>query len=361
MTRAFTHRAQATRVRFGPGALTHLADEVDAIGLARVLVICGPTHEDLGRRVADLLGDRAVAVLPEARMHVPAEVARHAVQVAVSTGADGCVAVGGGSAIGLGKAVALELGLLLVAVPTTYAGSEMTPVWGLTEDGVKRTGRDPRVQPVAVVYDPELTLAMPLDLTVTSGLNAVAHAVEGLYAPDGSPITALMAEEGVRAFAGALPVLAADGSDLDARGEALYAAWLCGSVLGSTTMGLHHKLCHVLGGTLGLPHAATHTVVLPHVVAFNAAAAPGMVAALGRALGADDAATRLWDLAGELGAPRALRDLGMDQHDVRRVADLAAESPYANPRPVDRSDLEAIVRAAWEGVTPGSASPRPAP
>ncbi len=244
---------------------------MDAVGLARVLVICGPTHEDLGRRVADLLGDRAVAVLPEARMHVPAEVARRAVELAMATSADGCVAVGGGSAIGLGKAVALQLGLPVVAVPTTYAGSEMTPVWGLTEDGAKRTGRDPRVQPVAVVYDPELTLAMPLDLTATSGLNAVAHAVEGLYAPDGSPVTALMAEEAVRAFAGALPVLAADGADLDARGEALYAAWLCGSVLGATTMGLHHKLCHVLGGTLGLPHAATHAVLLPHVLAFNAA------------------------------------------------------------------------------------------
>ena len=352
MSRAFTHHALATRVRFGPGALADVADEVDAVGLARVLVICGPTHEDLGRRVADLLGDRAVAVLPEARMHVPAEVARRAVEVAVSTSADGCVAVGGGSAIGLGKAVALELGQPVVAVPTTYAGSEMTPVWGLTEDGVKRTGRDPRVQPVAVVYDPELTLAMPLDLTATSGLNAVAHAVEGLYAPDGSPVTALMAEEAVRAFAGALPVLAADGADLEARGEALYAAWLCGSVLGATTMGLHHKLCHVLGGTLGLPHAATHAVLLPHVLAFNAPAAPDAAAALARALGSDDPARALWDLAGALGVPRSLQDLGMAEADVPRVVDLAAANPYANPRPVSHDDLSRLVLAAWAGERP---------
>jgi maleylacetate reductase len=352
VSRAFTHRALATRVRFGAGALSRLVDEVDAVGLSRVLVICGPSHEDLGRRVADLLGDRVVAVLPEARMHVPAEVARHALDVAAATEADGSVAVGGGSAIGLGKAVALERGLPVVAVPTTYAGSEMTPVWGLTEDGAKRTGRDPRVQPVAVVYDPELTLSMPAELTATSGLNAVAHAVEGLYAPDGSPITALMAEEGVRAFASALPTLAADGADLEPRSEALYAAWLCGAVLGSTTMGLHHKLCHVLGGTLGLPHAATHAVVLAHVVAFNAPAAPGMRAAMSRALGADDPAARLWELAGELGAPRSLRDLGMERDDVRRVADLAADSPYANPRPVSPVDLEEIVRAAWNGTPP---------
>ena len=352
MTRAFVHRALAARVRFGVGALEQLAEEVDAVGLARVMVICGPSHQALGRRTADLLGDRAVAVLPEARMHVPVEVARRAGEAAASADADGCVAVGGGSAIGLGKAVALERALPVVAVPTTYAGSEMTPVWGLTEDGVKRTGREPRVQPVAVVYDPSLTVSMPAELTATSGMNALAHAVEGLYAPDASPITSLMAEEGARALATALPALAVDGTDLDARAEALYGAWLCGSVLGSTTMGLHHKLCHVLGGTLGLPHAATHTVVLPYVLAFNAPAAPEASAALARALAADDAARALWDLAGSLGTPRSLSELGMAERDIRRVVDLAVASPYANPRPVDAGDVEALLRAAWAGLVP---------
>jgi maleylacetate reductase len=349
VSRAFVHRAQAARVRFGVGALDHLAEEVDAVGLARVMVICGPSHQELGRRVAAHLGARVVAVLPEARMHVPVEVARRAGEVAASVDADGCVAVGGGSAIGLGKALALERALPVVAVPTTYAGSEMTPVWGLTEEGAKRTGREPRVQPVAVVYDPALTLAMPPDLTATSGMNALAHAVEGLYAPDASPITSLMAEEGARAFAAALPALAADGTDLEARAEALYGAWLCGSVLGSTTMGLHHKLCHVLGGTLGLPHAPTHTVVLPHVLAFNAPAAPEASAALARALGADDPVRALWELSGSLGAPRSLRELGMAEGDIERVVDLAVASPYTNPRPVDARDVEALLRAAWAG------------
>jgi maleylacetate reductase len=352
VTRAFVHRAQAARVRFGVGALDRLAEEVDAVGLTRLMVICGPSHEQLGRRVAALLGDRVVAVLPEARMHVPVEVAGRVGEVAASVDADGCVAVGGGSAIGLGKALALERALRVVAVPTTYAGSEMTPVWGLTEAGVKRTGREPRVQPVAVVYDPALTLAMPPDLTATSGMNALAHAVEGLYAPDASPITSLMAEEGARAFAAALPALAVDGTDLEARGEALYGAWLCGSVLGSTAMGLHHKLCHVLGGTLGLPHAATHTVVLPHVLAFNAPAAPEASAALSRALGADDPARAIWDLSGSLGTSRSLRELGMAEGDIRRVVDLAVASPYANPRPVDAGDVEALLRAAWGGLVP---------
>jgi len=340
------------RVVFGAGSLAKLPEEVQTLGLTRVLVLCSPEQEDTGRRVAAALGERAAGVLAEARMHVPVEVARRAAEVAASVEADGCVAVGGGSAIGLGKALALERALPVVAVPTTYAGSEMTPVWGLTEDGVKRTGREPRVQPVAVVYDPALTLAMPPELTATSGMNALAHAVEGLYAPDASPITSLMAEEGARAFATALPALATDGTDLEARAEALYGAWLCGSVLGSTTMGLHHKLCHVLGGTLGLPHAATHTVVLPYVLAFNAPAAPEASAALARALGADDAARALWDLAGSLGAPRSLRELGMAEGDIERVVDLAVASPYANPRPVDMGDLEALVRAAWAGLAP---------
>jgi maleylacetate reductase len=352
VSRAFVHRAQAARVRFGVGTLDQLAEEVDAVGLTRVLVICGPTHQELGRRVATLLGDRVVAVLPEARMHVPVEVAGRAGDVAASVDADGCVAVGGGSAVGLGKALALERGLPVVAVPTTYAGSEMTPVWGLTEAGVKRTGREPRVQPVAVVYDPALTLTMPPDLTATSGLNALAHAVEGLYAPDASPITSMMAEEGARAFAAALPALAVDGTDLEARADALYGAWLCGSVLGSTTMGLHHKLCHVLGGTLGLPHAATHTVVLPHVLAFNAPAAPEASAALARALDTDDPVRALWELTGRLGTPRSLRGLGMAEGDIERVVDLAVASPYANPRPVDAGDVEALVRAAWAGREP---------
>jgi maleylacetate reductase len=350
VTRAFVHRVPAARVRFGVGALEQLAEEVDAVGLTRVMVICGPSHHELGRRVADLLGDRVVALLPEARMHVPVEVARRAGEVATSVDADGSVAVGGGSAIGLGKAVALEFALPVVAVPTTYAGSEMTPVWGLTEDGVKRTGREPRVQPVAVVYDPSLTLSMPSELTATSGMNALAHAVEGLYAPDASPITSLMAEEGARAFATALPALATDGTDLEARAEALYGAWLCGTVLGSTTMGLHHKLCHVLGGTLGLSHAATHTVLLPHVLAFNAPAAPEASAALARALGADDPAHALWDLSAGLGTPRSLRELGMAEGDIGRVVDLAVASPYANPRHVDVDDVEALLRAAWAGL-----------
>jgi maleylacetate reductase len=229
----------------------------------------------------------------------------------------------------------------------------MTPVWGLTEGGQKRTGRDVRVLPRSVLYDAELTLTLPAGMSVASGLNAVAHAVEGLYAPDATPIISLMAEEGTRALSVALPRVAADGGDLDARAEAQYGAWLCGAVLAATTMSLHHKLCHTLGGTLDLPHAQTHTVVLPHALAYNQPAAPDAVAALSRALGGNsDPARALWELAGRLGAPRSLAELGMQEADIPRIADLAVANPYANPRPVTRDGVEALLRAAWAGDAP---------
>ena len=232
----------------------------------------------------------------------------------------------------------------------------MTPVWGLTEDGAKRTGRDPVVQPRSVVYDPRLTLSLPVPLTVTSGINALAHAVEALYAPDVSPLVSVMAEDGVRAMAEALPRLAATPDDLDARSRALYAAWLCGACLGATTMGLHHKLCHVLGGTYGLPHAETHTVVLPYALAHNAPAAPRALTVLRRALGADDAPRALWDLAGRLGAPRSLAELGLTQADVTPAAARAAGEPYANPREVTVEGVRGVLRAAYEGGPPDSGS-----
>jgi maleylacetate reductase len=349
---AFTYQALPMRVVFGAGALRTLPEEVAALGLSRVLVLCSPEQADTGRLVAAALGDRAAGVLAEARMHVPVEVAARARDLAVELGADGCVAVGGGSAVGLGKAVALEHGLPVIAVPTTYAGSEMTPVWGLTQDGEKRTGRDERVLPRSVVYDPELTLTLPAEMSATSGMNAIAHAVEGLYAPDATPIISLMAEEGARALAAALPRVVADGTDIDGRSEAQYGAWLCGAVLAATTMSLHHKLCHTIGGTLNLPHAATHTVVLPHALAYNAAAAPAAVAALSRALGTDDPARELWELAGRLDAPRSLRELGMAESDIPRIADLAVANPYANPRPVTRDGVVELLTCAWRGDPP---------
>ncbi|MFF4211959.1 maleylacetate reductase [Streptomyces sp. NPDC001796] len=356
-TTDFTYETRPVRVVFRPGAaVTATPDEAARLGLRRLLVISGSRGEPTARSVAAALGDACAGLHAEARMHVPAEIADRGVEAARAAGADGCVAVGGGSAIGLGKAIALRTGLPLIAVPSTYSGSEMTPVWGLTEHGAKRTGRDPQVQPRSVVYDPELTLSLPVPLTVTSGINALAHAVEALYAPDTSPLVQLMAEDGTRAMAEALPLLAADPGDLEARSRALYGAWLCGACLGSTTMGLHHKLCHVLGGTFGLPHAETHTVVLPHVLAHNAPAAPEAVTALRRALGAEDVARALWELGGRLGAPRSLAELGLAEPDVTAAAAQVAAQPYANPRPVTAEGVRGVLRAAYEGRPPETAA-----
>ncbi|MEU9736024.1 maleylacetate reductase [Streptomyces sp. NPDC048002] len=349
----FTYQALPMRVVFGAGRSAHLAEEVTALGLERVLVLCTPGRRDLAERMADGLGRRAIGVFAGARMHVPAETAEAARAAAAELGADGCVAVGGGSTIGLGKAVALRHGLPVVAVPTTYAGSEMTPVWGLTENGVKRTGRDPAVLPRSVVYDPELTLTLPVATSVTSGMNALAHAVEGLYAPDASPIVSLMAEDGARALIEALPRVAADSADLTARSRALYGAWLCGAVLGATTMSLHHKLCHVLGGSLGLPHAEAHTVMLPHTLAYNQPFAPAAVAVLTRVLGerADPART-LWEFAHELGAPHSLSELGVREGDIGAVVEQALANPYANPREVTADGLTALLHRALAGQPP---------
>ncbi|MGD1219035.1 MULTISPECIES: maleylacetate reductase [Streptomyces] len=351
----FSYETRPARVVFRPGAsVTATPGEVARLGLHRVLVVCGSRGEATARAVADALGGDCVGVHAEALMHVPVEVADRAVEVARELGADGCVAVGGGSAIGLGKAIALRTGLPLVAVPSTYAGSEMTSVWGLTEHGAKRTGRNLAVLPRSVVYDPELTLGLPVPLSVTSGINALAHAAEALYAPDASPLVSLMAEEGVRAMAAALPRVAAAPGDLDARGRALYGAWLCGACLGATTMGLHHKLCHVLGGTFGLPHAATHTVVLPYVLAYNASAAPGALTALSRALGTDDVPRALRELAATLGAPQSLAELGLKEADLTVAAAQTAAQSYPNPREVTANGVLGLLTAAYEGWDPRS-------
>lgn len=350
--KSFSYQSNPSRVVFGAGALQQLPAEIERLGAKRALVLSTPEQVAAAERVAALLGERAAGVFPRAVMHVPIEAARAARDEARRLGADCAVAIGGGSTTGLGKAIALDSGLPIIAIPTTYAGSEMTSIYGLTEAGVKKTGRDARVLPKTVIYDPELSLSLPLALSITSALNAVAHAAEGLYAHDGNPITALMAEEGIRATAAALPRLQADPRDVDARGDALYGAWLCGTVLGAVAMGLHHKLCHTLGGSFDLPHAEVHTVILPHALAYNAALAPEAMARIARALGVGDAPRGLHDLARALGAPVSLRAIGMPESGLDAAADLAAGAPYPNPRPLERSALRALLQRAYDGLPP---------
>jgi maleylacetate reductase len=351
--REFVYQAQPSRVIFARGSFAKLASEVEALGAKKALVLCTPQQQDQAEAASELLGPLSAGIFAGAQMHVPIESARKVRDHARAIGADCAIAVGGGSTVGLGKAIALESSIPIIAVPTTYAGSEMTPIFGITEGRLKKTGRDPRVLPRTVIYDPELTTGLPVGLSVVSGINAIAHAAEGLYARDGNPIMSLMAEEGIRALAAGLRRVVQNPRDIDARSDCLYGAWLCGSVLGHVGMALHHKLCHTLGGSFNLPHAETHTIVLPHVLAYNSAAAPEAMARIARALESDDAAQGMFGLAAELGAPTALRDIGMAEADVEQACEIALSHPYWNPRPVERDGLMALLANAWAGNPPG--------
>ncbi|MPV71329.1 maleylacetate reductase [Burkholderia sp. BE17] len=351
----FVYQGLPSRVVFEWGALARLPDELSALGAHRALILSTPEQRPLADRVMELLGDRAAGVCTQAVMHVPVEVARAAREMAAELGADCCIAIGGGSTIGLGKAIALESSLPILAVPTTYAGSEMTPIYGLTEGRLKRTGRDARVLPRTVLYDPSLTLSLPPGISAASGVNAMAHAVEALYSEDANPVISLMAEESIRALGEALPVVVRDPQDRAMRSRALYGAWLAGTCLGAVGMALHHKLCHTLGGTFNLPHAQTHAAMLPHTAHYNHAAAPDALCRVARALGGNDAAEAgplLFRLNEQLGIAPALADIGMPQEGLDEAADLACRNPYANPRPIERAAIRALLQDAWEGRAP---------
>ena len=351
--RDFVYDQLACRVVFGAGTFDKLATEVDRLGLSKLLVLSTPGQVKLAEEAARRLGSYAAGLYPHAKMHVPIETAQQARAEARRLGADGAVAIGGGSTIGLGKAIALESGLPIVAIPTTYAGSEMTPIYGVTEGGAKKTGRDAKVLPRTVIYDPLLTLGLPAKISGPSGMNAIAHCVEALYAENANPATSLMAEEGIRALAHSLPRIAADLGDLDARGDALYGAWLAGISLGAVGMALHHKLCHTLGGSFNLPHAETHTIVLPHAAAYNSEAAPEAMQRIARALGGKEAAAGLYDLAAALGAPLALKEIGLQEQDLDQAAEIATRNPYYNPRPVSRDGIRRLLDDTFHGRRPG--------
>jgi len=350
--RSFVYTALPARVVFGAGALDKLGEEIERLGAQRALVLSTPEQRASAEDVAKRLGARAAGVYDKAVMHTPIEAAEEARRVAAELKADCCVAIGGGSTTGLGKAIALTSGLPIVAIPTTFAGSEMTPIQGITADGVKKTVRDLRMLPKTVIYDPRLLLTLPARIAGPSGMNGIAHCVEALYAQDANPVTSLMAEEGIRALAQSLPTVVREPQNLEARGDALYGAWLAGASLGAVGMALHHKLCHTLGGTFNLPHAETHTIVLPHATRYNAQAAPEAMARIARALGASDPARGLYDLAKTIGAPLALKDIGMPADGLDRAAELAVTNPYWNPRPLERGAIRELLQAAWEGRRP---------
>ncbi|MGJ4891536.1 maleylacetate reductase [Bradyrhizobium sp. HKCCYLRH3099] len=351
-TRAFVFPGIRSRVVFGAGTLSQLGAELQRLGRRRALLLATPQQRKDIDALADRLGSATAGVFAGAVMHTPVDVTREAVAAYEQSGADCVIALGGGSSIGLGKAIALRTGADQIAIPTTYAGSEMTDILGETSSGEKTTRRDPAILPETVIYDVDLSLSLPKEMTISSGLNAIAHAAEALYAPDRNPILSLMAADAIRAFATALPAVVANLSDRNARAEALYGAWLCGATLGGASMSLHHKLCHTLGGSFDTPHAQTHAILLPHTIGFNAAVAGDLLAPISAALGGATPGKALYRFAVQLGAPTRLKDFGLTEPDLERAAAIAVKNPYANPRPFNQADIRALLQDAWSGTEP---------
>jgi maleylacetate reductase len=352
MTRPFIFPGLTTRVVFGHGTLAQVPDEVTRLGRARALVLSTPHQEGEARALADALGSRAAGVFAGAAMHTPVEVSEAAIAAYAAAGADCVVSLGGGSTTGLGKAIAVRTGADQVVVPTTYAGSEMTDILGETAGGEKTTRRDPAIRPEVVVYDVDLTLTLPLGLTVTSALNAIAHGMEALYALDRNPVIEGMVRDALPAFRDALPALAKDPQDREARAKALFAAWGCSTALGYASMALHHKLAHVLGGSFGLPHAETHAVLLPHTTAYNEPAVGDLLRPIADTFGHGAAGRGLWHFAKTAGAPMRLADLGLTEADLDRATEIATTNPYANPRPVTREGIRHLLQQAFDGHCP---------
>lgn len=351
MTRDFVYSTSPAHIVFGAGKAADIGDWIDRIGCRRALVLSTPHQRADAERLAEVLGSRAAGVFAGAVMHTPVAVTEQAMEVVRQTAADCVVSLGGGSTTGLGKAIAYRTDLPQIVIPTTYAGSEVTPILGQTEAGRKTTVRSASILPEVVIYDPALTLGLPIGMSVTSGLNAMAHAVEALYAEDRNPVSTLMAIEGLRAFKTSLPAIISAPGDRAARAEALYGAWLCGTVLGTVGMALHHKICHTLGGTFDTPHAETHAIMLPHTAAFNAVAVPELIAPVAEIFGGS-VGGGLWDFAKTAGAPLALKELGLSEGDLDLAADIATQNPYRNPRPIDRPSIRALLQDAWEGRRP---------
>ena len=340
------------RVVFGANTRREIAAELRKLKLSKALVLSTPQQCDAALEVAEQLGSLAVGVFCKAVMHTPVNVTEAAMAHVRETQADCVVAIGGGSTTGLGKAIAYRTDLPQIVIPTTYAGSECTPILGQTEDGVKTTLRDPKVLPEVIIYDSEMVKTLPVPMTVTSALNAMAHAAEALYATDRTEETTALALDGLKAFVDGLPKVLNNPSDLDAREATQRGAWACGTVLGQVGMSLHHKLCHTLGGSFNLPHAETHAIVLPHAIAYNARGVGQDLQPICNLLGGSNAGTALHSFAKSMNAPMALRDLGLSEMDLDRAAELATTKPYPNPQPVTRGDIRALLQAAWAGDTP---------
>jgi maleylacetate reductase len=383
--RDFHFLSYAQEIIFGRAALVRMGEALKHVGWQRLMLCTNPSMLSSGH-AADLeavLGDRLVSAFDRVQPHVQDVQVEEAVALAEASGADSVIGLGGGSSIGMAKAVsfALEkkltsrstasssqlapLMIPVIAIPTTYAGSEMTATFGVTRsrDPVPRkvTTYAPTVAPKLVVYDPELTLDLPRDLTASSGINALAHCFEALYSITRHPLSTAAALAGLDKISRSLYACFEEGHNLEARSGMLAGAHLAGLALASVAMGLHHGLCHVLGGAAGVPHGIANSIILPHAIRFNADATANELLPAAEAMGIpvhgqrprqvmDETAQRVSDLAGEMNLPQRLREVGIKHSDLRRLAQLAFQNQTVqnNPKPItDADEIEGLLQAAW--------------
>jgi maleylacetate reductase len=379
----FSYITAAQQVIFGAGALAQLGEAVEHFGWQRVMLCTLARFQTSGlvARIESILGRRLAVIYAQVQPHVPQAQVEAALALAIAHDVDSVIGLGGGSPIGMAKAVSLALeaqrsgqparaafptdqpAVPVIAIPTTYAGSEMTPIYGITQaaNGATRkvTVTDGKVTPKLTLYDPELTLALPPQMTASSGINALAHCIEALYSITRNPVSTAAALEGTRHLVEALPRATANGADLAARTEMLIGAHLAAVAIASVKLGLHHGLCHVLGGTAGVPHGVANSIMLPHVMRFNADVTAPELAAAARAMGiaganddesAGEAVEAVYDLVARLGLPQRLRDVGVAEADLPRLAQFALKSQavQSNPKSItNASQTEVVLRAAW--------------
>ncbi|QRP48857.1 maleylacetate reductase [Amycolatopsis sp. FDAARGOS 1241] len=352
MTAEFEYVGLPYRIVFGRGLLARVNAEVARLRRSRVLLLTGGGLAELGDRVENLLGPLCAARFDGAALHTPVSVTEEALRHLRASDADCVVAVGGGSTTGLSKALAARTGVDQIILPTTYAGSEVTPVLGETAGGKKTTRSTPSVLPETVIYDVELSRGLPVPIAVTSAVNALAHAIEALYSAQANPIVDGWALDAISGIGKGLRHVIGEPTNVEVRSDLLRGAWLAGMCLASVGMGLHHKLCHVLGGSFGLPHAITHTVILPHVMRYNSSATSEVMWRIGGALDVPDAPAGVFDLIKQADGPTSLRELGFDFGSLSEVADQVIASPYPNPKPLTREGILGLLTQAWYGVRP---------
>jgi maleylacetate reductase len=350
----FVYAAAPARVVFGQSRVRELGAELDRLGIARVMVACTPGGESRYRPIIDAIGGRCVRVFARAEQHCPEPIAEAALAEFAGSGADGVATIGGGSTIGLGKVIAARCKVPFVAIPTTLSGSEMTALYGMKVGQEKRTWTDAAAKARTVIYDPNLTVSLPKHETATTGMNCLAHCVEALYPAQPNPIARLIALEGIRVLGASLPGVV-ERNDAESRAGALYAGFIGGLLVSMVGIGLHHKICHVLGGHFDVAHGDSNSVILSQVVGFNAPAMPAIAADIGEALSGNDPGAAIFDLAERIGAPTSLRQLGVPRSGLHAVAEEVVARGTHSPRPITVEALAHLLDQAWHGQRPTAA------